>query len=160
MELASMLAGERFTDRPRSVCPVIGALLREYNDLLDSRRRQDLFRYAADCVGTRGSYALQHERAVRALVWARARYTARSRRWGRVREPSLDDGPEAIAAHVLGSVRRVGDAFNAEVLSLIDDLISMGSAEPSADPAAGKGVLSRHHLPQAAHETVGLLVTR
>ena len=27
MELASMLAGERFGDRPVSVCPVIGAFL-------------------------------------------------------------------------------------------------------------------------------------
>ena len=28
MELSSMLAGERFSDRPRSVCPVIASLLR------------------------------------------------------------------------------------------------------------------------------------
>jgi hypothetical protein len=32
MELASMLAGEPFTDRPASVCPVIAAFLRTYND--------------------------------------------------------------------------------------------------------------------------------
>lgn len=30
MELASMLAGERFSDRPGSVCPVVGALLRAH----------------------------------------------------------------------------------------------------------------------------------
>ena len=39
MELASMLAGERFGDRPRAVCPVIGAFLRTYNDALDDDRR-------------------------------------------------------------------------------------------------------------------------
>ncbi len=47
MELASMLAGETFTDHPESVCPVIGSLLRAYNDRLDDDRRQDLYRYAA-----------------------------------------------------------------------------------------------------------------
>ena len=33
MELASMLAGEPFTDQPESVCPVIASFLRAYNDL-------------------------------------------------------------------------------------------------------------------------------
>ena len=28
MELASMLAGEQFTDHPACVCPVLGSLLR------------------------------------------------------------------------------------------------------------------------------------
>ena len=32
MELASMLAGEPFSDHPGSACPVIGAFLRAYND--------------------------------------------------------------------------------------------------------------------------------
>ena len=35
MELASMLAGERFSDQPRTVCPVIAGFLRAYNDILD-----------------------------------------------------------------------------------------------------------------------------
>jgi hypothetical protein len=39
MELASMLAGERFTDRPKSVCPVIAAFLRGYNDALPECER-------------------------------------------------------------------------------------------------------------------------
>jgi hypothetical protein len=42
MELASMLAGERFSDRPRSVSRALAAFLRGYNDLLDDKRRQDL----------------------------------------------------------------------------------------------------------------------
>ena len=71
MELSSMLAGERFTDRPKSVCPLIGALLRTYNDNLDDRRRQDLYRFAAEAVGTRGDYALERARAEVALEAAR-----------------------------------------------------------------------------------------
>ena len=53
MELASMLAGERFSDHPRTACPVIAAFLRAYNDCVDDPRRQDLLPYAAEVVGTR-----------------------------------------------------------------------------------------------------------
>lgn len=37
-----MLAGEKFSDHPATVSPVIAAFLRTYNDGLDDRRRQDL----------------------------------------------------------------------------------------------------------------------
>src|SRR3977135_2923920 len=71
MELASMLAGERFSDRPSSVCPVVGALVRAYNDAVDARRRKDLYRFAADAVGTRGDFTLQRKRAELALDYVR-----------------------------------------------------------------------------------------
>src|SRR4051794_2950885 len=62
MELASMLAGERFTDRPHSVSPVVATVLRCYDD----SRRQDLYRYAAAAVGTReGSAEAQRVEACR-----------------------------------------------------------------------------------------------
>ena len=47
MELASMLAGEEFSDQPVSVCPVIGAFLRKHNDSIDDERQQDVYAYAA-----------------------------------------------------------------------------------------------------------------
>src|SRR5947208_7984501 len=59
MELASMLAGERFSDHPRAVCPVIAVVLRGYNDGADDRRRQELYRYASEAVGTRRRAALR-----------------------------------------------------------------------------------------------------
>jgi hypothetical protein len=55
MELASMLAGERFTDRPECADPVIAAYLRALNDRLPHRVRQRLVPYAASVVGTRSS---------------------------------------------------------------------------------------------------------
>src|SRR3954465_11794258 len=90
MELASMLAGEPFTDRPGSVCPVVAAFLRSYNDAVDDRRRQDLYpyaaaapprrqalyRYAAAAVGTRAPAAVMRRRAQRCLDELRA-----LRRW-------------------------------------------------------------------------------
>lgn len=59
MELASMLAGEKFSDHPRSVCPVLAVVLRGYNDGADDERRQDLYRYAAEVVGTRRRHAVR-----------------------------------------------------------------------------------------------------
>jgi hypothetical protein len=64
MELASMLAGEEFSDHPLSVCPVIGAFLRAYNDSVDDRWRRDLWPYAAKVVGTRSTIAVERERAL------------------------------------------------------------------------------------------------
>jgi hypothetical protein len=63
MELASMLAGERFTDHPKSVCRVVAALLRGYNDMADDERRQDLYRYAALAVGTNSGREVRRRRA-------------------------------------------------------------------------------------------------
>jgi hypothetical protein len=71
MELASMLAGERFSDRPATASPVIAALLRTYNDGLDDRRRQDLYPLAAVIVGTAGGRGVERERMSRCLEFAR-----------------------------------------------------------------------------------------
>jgi hypothetical protein len=71
MELASMLAEEPFTDRPATISPVIGALLRTYNDGLDDARRQDLYPLASLIVGTHASRGIEEERASRCLAFAR-----------------------------------------------------------------------------------------
>ena len=52
MELASMLAGEPFSDHPHAVSQPLAAFLRRYNDLIDDRRREDLYPYASEAVGT------------------------------------------------------------------------------------------------------------
>lgn len=70
MELASMLAGERFTDRPRCADPVVAAFLRAFNDRLDQRERQRLLPYAAMVVGTRGSRRATAARRRRCLRFA------------------------------------------------------------------------------------------
>jgi hypothetical protein len=71
MELASMLAGEPFSDRPASVCPVVAGFLRSYNDHVDDRRRQDLYRYAARVVGTRADRHAERRRGDMCLRFAR-----------------------------------------------------------------------------------------
>src|SRR5271154_2690597 len=102
MELASMLAGERFGDRPLSVCPVIGAILRAYNDNVDDRRRQDLYRFAADAVDTRRDYPAQRRRADAALDWASERYR---RRGSKLPGPPDPEGVrDEIGYYVVGAL--------------------------------------------------------
>jgi hypothetical protein len=72
MELSSMLADEPLTDHPRTVSPVLGALLRGYNDGLDPERRQTLKRYAADCLGTARGRTAERERRRRVRRWLAA----------------------------------------------------------------------------------------
>src|SRR5438874_10885336 len=94
MELASMLAGERFSDHPVSVDPVVAAILRAYNDALEDFRRPDLYRHAAESVGTRGSYGLSQRRAELAIEWARARFEGRGRNRKIPVVPSAEAGPD------------------------------------------------------------------
>ncbi len=72
MELASMLAEEPFTDRPVTISPVLGALLRTYNDGLDDARRQHLYPLASLIVGTHAGRSVEDERASRCLAFARS----------------------------------------------------------------------------------------
>jgi hypothetical protein len=144
MEMSSMLAGETFSDHPRTVCPLIASLLRAYNDEIDDRRRSDLYRCAANAVGTRVDHALQERRASEAIHWARVRYELRG--WWRRRlrpaapPPRIDDGPDEIAGYVvralsphrLGWLRRRGgwsDKTHRSMLELFDRLITMGSKQ-------------------------------
>jgi hypothetical protein len=137
MELASILAGERFSDRPKSVCPLIGAILRTFNDHIADDRRQDLYRFAAQAVGTRGDFALQRERAAVALDAAREA-RAETPRGKRLPEPEVDAGPEEIADYVVESMalraysryrsRRWDDASHEKMISLLDRLIAIGGS--------------------------------
>ncbi len=131
MELASMLAGERFSDHPRSVSPVIAAFLRGYNDLLDDSRRQDLRRYATEAVGTAAAEAVEEARARRLIEWA-------DERWGQ--GPRLGLGgapapwppqvpptdPDSAGIYAIRSVHSADRRLHAQVLALLDELIAMG----------------------------------
>ena len=130
MELASMLAGEQFSDHPACACPVIGSFLRAYNDSIDDDRRQDLYAYASTVVGTRTGAAVQRARAERLFEWAFEMRTRRLPRRllpsairpvGLRREPPLD----AIGTHAVHAISRHTDETHDEVLSLLDELLAM-----------------------------------
>lgn len=138
MELASMIAGEAFTDHPRSVCPVIAAFLRAYNDSIDERRRQDLYRLAAAAVGTRDSWVTERRRAERCRQWAIDVWSSRPwplRILGR-RAVILESNARAqsVARAAVGAIGRHSNRSHAMALQLVEELCAM-RAEPA--PAAG-----------------------
>jgi hypothetical protein len=134
-ELASMLAGEPFTDQPMSVCPVLASFLRTYNDAVDAERRRDLFRYAAAIVGTASSAEVTQARSERALEWGLARRSLRSgaRTWfersfapppPRASRPDLTG---AFAGAHAGADR--GRFAHAQALMLVDELLLFGDED-------------------------------
>ncbi len=134
MELASMLAGEQFTDHPASVCPVIGSFLRAYNDLVDDDRRQDLYTSASLVVGSRASAAVMRARADRLTAWALQR---RKRRWSRRvlperwRTVGLEEWVPlyVVASYAIRSIWRVSDETHASVLAVIDEILAIDSRQ-------------------------------
>jgi hypothetical protein len=132
MELASMLAGEPFTDRPATACPVIGSFLRAYNDSVDDHRRQDLYGYAARVVGSRAGIIVQRDRAERLAAWAlevqRRRWTrflplARLRTIGLRRQRSA----QAVGAYAVHAIPKHSQETHLEALRLLDELLAIGS---------------------------------
>lgn len=140
MELASMLAGEAFSDRPRSVSPVIAGFLRAYNDLIDDRRRQDLFACAADVIGTAGSRRTEEARAARLQSWGQQLRTERW--WRRILPERLQKTrqrqtlrPHQAGPFAVHSIFRLTDELHSSVLALVGELVAMGARE-AADPVA------------------------
>jgi hypothetical protein len=134
MELASMLAGEPFSDRPATVCPVIAGFMRAYNDRVDDERRQDLYRYAAEVVGSRTTRSeVEQARERRCLEWADVMRRQRPRplRWmARGGSGSVDRrlGLDAAGTYAARSIRRHGDRTHEAALALMDELLAMGRA--------------------------------
>lgn len=139
MELSSMLAGEEFSDRPASVCPVIAGFMRAYNDAIDDDRRQDLYAYASTVVGTRGGPELERRRGEACVAWAEKMRPPQSRILGRLghgRARSVSrrlglDAPGTLAAK---TIARHGRETHRAALALIDELVAMA---PAATPASG-----------------------
>src|SRR4051812_15218315 len=131
IELASMLAGERFSDHPASVCPVIAGFLRGYNDLLPAGEEDELYAYASRVVGTAAPAAVRRERARRALEWAGRRRPrappVRLRRWDLVLLPAVQ-----------AALRMPRDLRRERVVALLDELIAMGRTPEAVTPVAGR----------------------
>ena len=146
MELASMLADEPFSDRPRCVDPVIAGFMRTYNDGIDDRRRQDMLPLASEAVGSRDVAGVQAERARMCLRWAQLRHEERRRGPRRLLPPRPllpdgrlgDDAAGTLAGRlaVKDASRRRADGAHEAALAFVRELIAVGrpADEPSARP--------------------------
>jgi hypothetical protein len=144
MELASMLAGEGFSDHPRCVSRPIASFLRAYNDLLDDGRRGDLYRYAAQTVGTAGSAEVEDVRVRRLLAWGdelwRRRCTRSLLDRVRLRRASKErsSDPEPAGTYAVHAIGKVTDETHAAALALLDELIALGPAMDADAVLAGE----------------------
>ena len=149
MELASMLAGEPFSDHPRSVCPVVAAVLRRYNDALDDRRRQDLYAYAAKVVGTRGNARLERARTEHLRRWISERTPRRWQRWFVPAhllagvEPSVD----LLAERAVYKLSRHDDRTHVMMIELVDGLLALDPREQAPIPALSATAPARTREP-------------
>lgn len=151
MELASMLAGEPFSDHPASVCPVIGSCLRAYNDWIDDDRRQDLYLYASTVVGTRAAQEVQRARAARVTAWAGE---AQRRRWAGFAlirglcALMLWPQPDDLGSRLVQAVARRRRGTHPQVLALLDELVAIGPQQRRA--ASAPAVTSAIIAPSSA----------
>lgn len=170
MELASLMAEERFSDRPRCVCVVIAAFLRDWNDRSGHAHRQRLRPYARRVVGSRARRSVTHRRRDVCLIWAGADLSgngvsrAMRRLAMRVRivailgiRPALrlNEGAGHIAARVVFS------RYDSQTgLSLVDTLLEIGSEREPQGAAGGDGrdgdALARAVVERAVHHPMPL----
>jgi hypothetical protein len=123
VELASMLAGDRFSDHPPSVCPVIAGFLRGYNDLMPEQDLPELYAIAPRVVGSAGPRWVKRERARRLVEWSREpggrgrrrRFYLRFETWDLIALPAVK------AALRLDPERR-----RVAVARLVDELVAIG----------------------------------
>lgn len=151
MELASMLAGEPFSDHPRTACPVIADLLRSYNDTIDDRRRQDLYDYASRVVGSRSTSTVERNRRARIRQWSAARrpwWTRALLGYGLTWLATwpLPESPGLRAVSALGPP---SECSHAAMLALIDELLEQGQASPDSPEDR-----DRHRAGAAAPSTI------
>ena len=133
-----MLAGEHFTDHPRSVCPLIAALARVYNDRSDDERRQDLVAIASLSVDTAEADPVQLHRLALVERWARERFP----RWRVLRRMAVSicaragdyDGRAVLTGRAAGRSAGGHDAL----LDLFEELAALRGAGTAvaAEPLA------------------------
>ena len=69
LEAVAWLVGEKHSDHPACVSPVLGAFCRSWNDSLDDVNRQKLKPYLVRLIGTAGDAARDQRRSWMAMDW-------------------------------------------------------------------------------------------
>jgi hypothetical protein len=144
LEAAAYLAGERHSDHPQCVSPVIGAFLRSWNDALDDGDRQTLKQYVPRVVGTASTPEVEDARAWMALDWLVRDYTPRWLRLAGLTEQAdrLADLPEFRAGMDVPAIRPVIDAVREDARAAWDAAwaAAWDAVRVAAGDAAGDAV--------------------
>jgi hypothetical protein len=138
LELASMLAGEPFSDQPRCVCPVIAVYLRAYNDCADDVARQALYGAAARVVGTAAGLEIERARARRCTELTADLHAEWSplHRWLRPQPPLYvrDEALEATGVHLARKLLRHREGTVDHALAIVDELAAIGAPQGAGLP--------------------------
>jgi hypothetical protein len=156
MELASMLAGEPFSDHPKSVCPVVASLLRTYNDSVGDERRQELYAYAAKAVGSRGPRSLERARAQQVIGWVSERPPRGLRRLLRMRRQAMVPWPpyEPLSVEAVRALAAQDESGQPELLACVDRLLAMGGGDERGGATASSVRLDAAVSPRSTANTV------
>jgi hypothetical protein len=146
-ELASMLAHERFSDRPSCACPAVTAFLRGYNDRIDDERRQDLYAIASLLVGSRRAETVTTQRAEALvdLAWRHRLRVGPVQRYPDLVRATRFETCEAAGDH-LGRCARRSDAVHGDVLETVTALLARPVPE-SRDPGPAQRVWRPSQVP-------------
>jgi hypothetical protein len=145
MELSSMLAGEPFTDRPASVCPVIAQLLRTYNDGVDAGRRQALYACAALVVGSRADADVERRRAERLREAIGERCQRRSGLRRMLFGPVMPNAePRDCATYAARALLQEPDRGVAFLVTLVEELVEIGKDVPDTMIETGRQTALPH----------------
>lgn len=137
MELASILAGEEFTDAPQCADPALAAFLRALNDHLPHDRRQELRPYAAAVVGTAGPPEVSRARWRRCMRYASGREDGLRARLGLMRNCGVLAALRPSVYAPIWAVQAVFERNDPIVgFDLLDELIDLGRSPGPWSPAA------------------------
>jgi hypothetical protein len=161
MEAAAYMAGERWSDAPQCASPVIGGLLRTWNDLLPRRPRQELKRHLPRVVGSRGTPAQENQRAALAVNWFQAgpgQNLPAGRRGRQIvgaaiemaRQHASDTTPLPGELILPDPPRRVPRQVLDAVHDLIDQLLAITDAPTGRQPARERPVDKAADVPRDA----------
>ncbi|MBR0682770.1 hypothetical protein GXW74_19920 [Roseomonas eburnea] len=123
MEAVAFVAGEPWSDSPACACPVIAAFCRAWNDGLPDDERNALLRpLIPRLVGTRGSRALEHRRALMAADYLVREHTSA---WLRLaglttQADALSSLPEITDMAQVPSIRGAIEAARADAMKARD----------------------------------------
>jgi hypothetical protein len=149
MELASVLAGQRFTDRPWSASPLITDLLQGYNDGLDDDRRQTLKRFAASVVDTAAGGVTEYARSAQLRAFIAERHPGRSP-WTALMRHFRAGAPYTFAYGIARRVSIDGDErLHHRMVELLDQLVEASARKGRASapiPEACPHHCEHHHL--------------
>ena len=151
LEAASYVAGEPWSDTPQCACPVIGVLLRSWNDGLpdDATRDRLLKALIPQIVGTRSTAAVEERRSYLALDWL-----------VRVHAPAwLDLRPELTAhAKALRELESIADSAGAIAAGKVAHAAG-DAARAAAATAAGDAAWAAAAAAAAAGDAAALKST-